>query len=62
MAKINWTKQSLKDLKAIYDYIALDSNFYASRFVSKLIQRVDQLIEFPESGRVVPEKNIPEYT
>ncbi|MFN5069748.1 MAG: type II toxin-antitoxin system RelE/ParE family toxin [Bacteroidota bacterium] len=60
MAKINWTKQSLKDLKAIYDYIALDSNFYASRFVSKLIQRVDQLIEFPESGRVVPEKNIPE--
>jgi plasmid stabilization system protein ParE len=40
MAKINWTKQSLKDLKAIYDYIALDSNFYASRFVSKLIQRV----------------------
>ena len=25
-----------------------------------LIQRVDQLIEFPESGRIVPEKKEPE--
>lgn len=56
MAQISWTKKSLKDLRAIYDYITLDSIFYASRFISKLIQRVDQLIEFPESGRIVPEK------
>ena len=60
MAQINWTKRSLKDLRAINNYISLDSTFYASRFVSKLIRRVDQLIEFPESGRVVPEKNLPE--
>lgn len=60
MAQINWTKKSLKDLRAINDYISLDSEFYASRFISKLIHRVDQLIEFPESGRVVPEKNEPE--
>ena len=60
MAQINWTKKSLKDLRAINDYIALDSEFYAARFISKLINRVDQLIEFPESGRVVPEKNEPE--
>lgn len=60
MAQINWTKKSLKDLKAINDYISLDSAFYARRFVAKLISRVDQLIEFPESGRIVPEKNDPE--
>ena len=60
MAQINWTKKSLKYLRAINDYIALDSEFYAARFISKLINRVDQLIEFPESGRVVPEKNEPE--
>jgi addiction module RelE/StbE family toxin len=60
MAQISWTKKSLKDLRAIYDYITLDSIFYASRFISKLIQRVDQLIEFPESGRIVPEKKDPE--
>jgi addiction module RelE/StbE family toxin len=60
MAQINWTKKSIKDLRAINDYISLDSTFYASRFISKLITRVEQLIEFPESGRMVPEKNINE--
>jgi addiction module RelE/StbE family toxin len=60
MAQINWTKKSLKDLRSINDYISLDSSFYAARFISKLIKRVDQLIEFPESGRVVPEKNLHE--
>ena len=56
MAQISWTKKSLKDLRAINDYISLDSAFYATRFIYKLVQRVDQLAEFPESGRVVPEK------
>jgi toxin ParE1/3/4 len=56
MAQIAWTNKALKDLHAINDYISLDSKFYAVRFVNKLIWRVDQLIEFPESGRVVPEK------
>ncbi len=60
MAQIDWTKKSLKDLRAINDYISLDSTFYAARFILKLINRVDQLIEFPESGRIVPERNIPE--
>ena len=60
MAQISWTKKSLKDLLAINDYISLDSTFYAARFISKLIKRVDQLIEFPESGRMVPEKNVHE--
>ena len=60
MAQISWTKKSLKDLRAINDYISLDSSFYAARFISKLISRIDQLIEFPESGRMVPEKNVHE--
>lgn len=60
MAQISWTKKSLKDLKSINDYISLDSTFYAKRFIAKLINRVDQLIEFPESGREVPEKSDPE--
>lgn len=60
MEQISWTNKSLKDLKAINDYISLDSKFYATRFISKLITRVDQLKEFPESGRIVPEKKDPE--
>ncbi|RYD81194.1 MAG: type II toxin-antitoxin system RelE/ParE family toxin [Sphingobacteriales bacterium] len=56
MVKIKWTKWSFKDLRAIYNYISMDSSFYATRFIQKLISRVDQLIEQPESGRIVPEK------
>jgi toxin ParE1/3/4 len=56
MAKITWTKWSIKDLRAIYDYISLDSPFYAGRFINKLILRVEQLEGLPESGRIVPEK------
>ena len=56
MAKIIWTKWAIKDLKAIFDYISLDSKFYASRFVNTLIHRVDQLYLQPNSGRIVPEK------
>lgn len=60
MEQVKWTKRSLKDLKTINDFIALDSKFYATRFINQLMARVDQLVEFPESGRIVPEKNIPE--
>lgn len=57
MAKIVWTNQSLKDLKLIHEYIKIDSSFYAFRFLNVLVSRTNQLIEFPESGRIVPEKN-----
>ena len=41
MEQIKWTTKSLKDLKAINDFISLDSKFYAARFINSLIQRVD---------------------
>jgi addiction module RelE/StbE family toxin len=59
MAKISWTKWSVKDLRLIYDYISIDSPFYANRFISKIISRVEQLESMPLSGRIVPEKEDP---
>ena len=59
MAKIIWTQRSLNDLKSIYEFIALDSKIYAIRFINKIINRVEQLINFPDSGRIVPEKEDP---
>lgn len=55
MAQITWTELAHDDLQSIYDYIARDSIFYAGKFVDKLIDRVDILINYPEVGRVVPE-------
>jgi toxin ParE1/3/4 len=59
MVEIIWSKSSVNDLKNLYRYISKDSALYAKRFVEFLISRVDQLKDFPESGRVVPEKNNP---
>jgi addiction module RelE/StbE family toxin len=59
MVKIVWTKWSLKDLKLIFEYIKVDSPFYAIRFINGIVVRTDQLVEFPESGRIVPEKDDP---
>jgi plasmid stabilization system protein ParE len=48
--KINWTDNALQDLKAIRAYISRDSDFYAKRFIEKLIDGVGQLSSFPQNG------------
>ena len=55
MAQTRWTKRSLRDLEKMDELISFDSVFYAERFIQKVISRVDQLIEFPESGRISDE-------
>jgi addiction module RelE/StbE family toxin len=55
-----WSPQSLRDLEAIRAYVAKDSPVYADLLVSRLVAAVERLSEFPESGRVVPERNTPE--
>jgi addiction module RelE/StbE family toxin len=51
------------DLKQIYDYIAKDSRYYATNVVENVVSKAENLDEFPEIGRVVPEisdKNVRE--
>lgn len=55
MVEIIWTPFALEDLQSIYDYIAKDSPYYANRFIDKLVDRVDILIDHPKAGRIVPE-------
>jgi len=60
MAEVRWTPQAADDLEAITEFIARDSSHYASLFVINVLQAVERLIGFPESGRIVPEKNDPQ--
>lgn len=53
MAEIIWTPLALEDLQSIHDYIAQDSQYYATRFTNKLVDKVDVLWEHPEAGRIV---------
>ena len=57
MTRILWSPQALSDLESIRDYIARDSPRYAELVLQRLVAAVDQLEAFPESGRVVPERN-----
>jgi plasmid stabilization system protein ParE len=49
----------LRDLEGIRDYIAIDSARYAVLVIERIINAVERLPTFPESGRMVPERNDP---
>ena len=55
MATITWSEKSVSDLEEIFDYIAIDSPFYARHQVEKIIASVERLMTFPTSGRSLPE-------
>ena len=57
MVKIIWSPDALQDIDLIAKYISKDSSNRASMFVEKLISSTDRLIEFPLSGRIIPELN-----
>jgi toxin ParE1/3/4 len=55
MVRIVWTELSTQDLKGIFDYIALDSQRYATITVNKIYQRTQPISDNPLIGRMVPE-------
>ena len=59
MTEVRWTQQAADDLAAIRDFIARDSSVYAQLVVERLYSSVGQLQDFPDSGRVVPERSQP---
>jgi toxin ParE1/3/4 len=55
MVEVRWTTQSLEDIDNIAEYIAKDSFRYAQIQVAKLFEAIECLIDFPKTGRIVPE-------
>lgn len=60
MAQVKWTLQALEDLSFICQYIEKDSVSYARLFACRVFEETDVLLTFPQSGRIVPEFNLPE--
>jgi len=60
VTQIVWSPQALRDIESIRMYIAEDSPRVAELVVGRIIQAVERLRNFPESGRKVPERNDPE--
>lgn len=60
MTELIWSPQALRDIESIRAYIAEDSPRVAELVVGRIIKAVERLKAFPESGRMVPERNNPE--
>ena len=50
--KIKWLRKALLNLQEEAEYIALDSPESARHVVGRILEQIDQLTEYPESGRV----------
>lgn len=59
MTELVWTANAVRDLTAISSFIARDSDSYAHATVDRLLTAAESLIEFPRSGRQVPEVRKP---
>jgi plasmid stabilization system protein ParE len=57
--KLFWSEPALADIESIRDYIRRDSEFYAGRFINRIIEAVETLVELPARGRLVPEADDP---
>jgi len=55
MVQINWTKQSVEDLKDILDYISKESVKYARFQVIKIRHRLKILYTYSYAGKIVSE-------
>jgi toxin ParE1/3/4 len=55
MTRIVWTEPAVSDLNGIHAYIARDAEVYANATVTEILDSVDRLSLFPQSGRIVPE-------
>jgi len=55
--RLIWSPRSILDLESIREHIAQDSELYADLVVQRLIRAPDRLQQFPESGRIVPERS-----
>ena len=55
MAQIIWTSNAIKDLDSIAEYIEIDSEIAAKKFIKEIISKVDSLTSYPFKGRPIPE-------
>lgn len=56
--KIYWSKEAQLNIKEIEDYISQDNPIAALNLTDKLILLVEDLLNFPQKGRIVPELSI----
>jgi toxin ParE1/3/4 len=60
VTSVIWSPQAIRDVESIRAFIAHDSTTYADLVTQRVVAAVERLRMFPESGRIVPERQDPE--
>ena len=60
MRAIHWTDEALDQVLRIKEYLAVTSPEYAERVVQNIINKAEQLIQFPKSGPVYAKAGLPQ--
>ena len=55
MDQLIWSETAIRDLNSIAEYIAVDSEYAAQKFVQELINKANILLLHPGKGRPIPE-------
>jgi len=56
--KLVWTKETLRNLIEIDQYISRDNPIVAKEFVDRIITLAETIVDNPKKGRVVPELSL----
>lgn len=57
--QVEWSELALRRLEEAYDWIAKSSPEAAQKVIEQLVERAEQLEEYPMLGRVYPEGAFP---
>ena len=60
MTEIIWSPRAVADLEEVRTFIDSDSPAWADLTVRRIVAAVERLEQFPDSGRIVPERQSPE--
>jgi toxin ParE1/3/4 len=56
VTELRWTDTAVDDLTSIRDFIARESPLTAHQVIERLVTATNVLRDFPNSGRIVPER------
>jgi len=55
VTRIVWTLEAISDLESVRDFIGRTSPHYGNVVAASLVESMDRIMDFPRSGRIVPE-------
>jgi toxin ParE1/3/4 len=59
--EVIWSPLALEKVRDIAEYIALDNDIAAKKWVNDIFDKAENIGEFPEIGRLVPELSNQKY-